>query len=147
MTVYVRHLHTIFQELLSPSSAGSTLASGLAATLSFLIARNYGREEVRIIDDAYNGQQFLTMRVWFYTAEGGYAPSRKGLTIRPHELDLAHAATVQYAEEHGIELSGSLEAAKKRAQERTDRILSGQPEPTREAEQIHVADEEAQQGD
>ena len=46
-----------------------------------------GEEELRIDLDAFNGNAYVSMRLWFRDRSGAWVPTRKGVTIRAREID------------------------------------------------------------
>ena len=51
-------------------------------------------EEMRVSLDEYNGKPFLSLRVWAIGQDGQWWPTKKGCSVRIHELtDVAGALT------------------------------------------------------
>ena len=44
-------------------------------------------EQIRIAWAEYNGTPFLDLRVYFRDTSGEWRPTRKGITLRPDQLD------------------------------------------------------------
>lgn len=49
-------------------------------------------EQLRLERRSYNGYPFLDLRVWFQGDDGEWRPTKKGLSIKPRELDEVIAA-------------------------------------------------------
>lgn len=68
-------------------SAGESRELHRLATLT----RNHGAEELRISVDEFvpnDGQssKYISLRVWFKNQDGEFRPSKKGLTVKRHEV-------------------------------------------------------------
>jgi hypothetical protein len=50
------------------------------------------RELLRLTVSEYRGQKLVDLRVWFKREDGEYAPSQKGIAIKPELLDEVIAA-------------------------------------------------------
>lgn len=45
------------------------------------------REEIRITRSAFNGHEFVQLRVWFRADDGEMRPGKAGISIRPNQVD------------------------------------------------------------
>lgn len=53
--------------------------------------------EVRIVASAYRGVPVIGLRLWWLDREGTWRPTRKGLALKPEELELVRAALGELA--------------------------------------------------
>ncbi|MGA3845976.1 transcriptional coactivator p15/PC4 family protein [Ralstonia nicotianae] len=58
--------------------------------LSFLDIQKNSRERLRIQVKEYKGLSYVDLRVWFVGGDGTYAPSSKGVMLKPcHVVEVA----------------------------------------------------------
>ncbi len=65
--------------------------SDTAAPLA-VIAKGRDGERLQIQVGRYKDAQFVDVRTYFRAADGGWHPTRKGVTVPPHRLDELIAA-------------------------------------------------------
>ena len=46
-----------------------------------------GDDRLRVVWDEYNGARFLPIRLFWQNRDGEWRPSKKGITVKRHELD------------------------------------------------------------
>jgi len=74
------------------STMGSETAASenvVEATLANLVRKGFGDrkdEQVRLEVCSFNGKRYVSMRVWWQTEGGEWAPSKKGMSVRLGEL-------------------------------------------------------------
>lgn len=51
----------------------------------FLDVEKNDSERLRVIVKEYRGRTYIDLRVW-YSSNGGYSPSQKGVTLRPTQV-------------------------------------------------------------
>jgi hypothetical protein len=44
------------------------------------------KSELRVVLDEYQSKPFIGLRIWDQTSGGSWLPSKKGVTVRMHEL-------------------------------------------------------------
>jgi len=58
--------------------------------ISFLDLQKNNRERLRIQVKEYKGLTYVDLRVWFVAEDGEYAPSSKGVMLKPsHVVEVA----------------------------------------------------------
>lgn len=55
-----------------------------------------GTSELRITSAVFNGHSYIGVREWFKTEAGEWAPTKKGMSIKPREVAAVIAALQSY---------------------------------------------------
>ena len=62
-------------------------ASDSSGTGDVLLIQERGEtEQLRVQHSRYRGERYVDVRVWWRTGAGAWAPSRKGVTLRPDQI-------------------------------------------------------------
>lgn len=68
-----------------------------------ILERNGGLEQLRVVDDDWLDRRFVNLRVWFLSNDGEWKPTKRGVSVRIHELETVICALDKAASRYGIQ--------------------------------------------
>lgn len=89
----------------SPAASGATTPSKPNASLAFLDLQKNSRQRLRVQVKTFKGSEYVDLRVWYVGEDGEYAPSGKGVMLKPaHVVEIAQALLLagQAVEPQGV---------------------------------------------